>query len=189
MTRKLLFACCACVIILSLVGCSETVKVSSIDYLKPIDKDYKTPEIANPEEVIIPFLKNQTWADELSKFVPVYENPEFMSEKDMGKPEIYRNPLNSNATDITAQTFHKGDPRVIFEWYDKNYSKYGFKLKSQSNDKDSRVYIIVDEHGYFILTDGNNTFEIHVWKLDGYPEWTKVTYSGTVAKDCQCGTR
>lgn len=183
MTRKLIFAICTCAMILSLAGCSETVKVSSTDYLKPIDKDYKLPEIAKPEEVVIPFVTNKTWAEDLSKFVPIYNNPEFMPEKDMGKPEISRNPLNSKATDINAQTYHKGDPRVIFDWFDKNYSKYGFKLKTQSDSKDSKVYIIIDEHGYFILSDGKNTLEIHVWKLDGYPEWTKVTYSGTIDKE------
>ncbi|NTU61526.1 MAG: hypothetical protein HGA95_04295, partial [Caldiserica bacterium] len=93
MTRKLIFATFACMLILSLAGCSETVQVSSQDYLKPIDKDYKLPELVNPEEVVIPFVKNQTWASDLAKFVPIYANPEFMPEKEMGKPEISRNLL------------------------------------------------------------------------------------------------
>lgn len=171
---------------LALSGCSTQVSVSSADYLQPADRNMTVPKLANPAEVKIPFFKNAAWASELSKYVPVYENPEFLPEKDNGKPQIYRNPLNKKTTDLDAQTYHKADPRTVFDWFDKNYSSMGYSLKKPSDGKDPRVYIVVDEHGYFILSDGQTTMEIHVWKLDGYNGWTKVTYQGTTNKDCGC---
>lgn len=173
-------------ITLIMAGCNTQVEVSSADYLQPADKNTPVPKLANPAEVKIPFFKNATWASELSKFVPVYENPEFMPEKDNGKPQIYRNPLNKKATDLDAQTYHKADPRAVFDWFDKNYSKLGYSLKKPADGKDPRVYIVVDEHGYFILSDGQTTMEIHIWKLDGYNGWVKVVYQGTTNKDCGC---
>jgi hypothetical protein len=172
-----------------LAGCSETVMVSSQDYLKPVDKNEKIPTLSTPAEVIIPFITNPTWASELSKYVPVYENPEFMPEKDLGKPEIYRNPLNTKATDLNATTYHKADPRAIFDWLEKNFASKGYKLRNSSDGRDSKVYIVVEEHGYYLLTDGTSNMEIQVWKLDGYVGWTKVVYEGTTNKDCGCETK
>jgi len=184
--KKLGFVIAALVIILA--GCQSGQVIDNSKLLDPVGKDAKLPEIVTPVAATIPFKPNDVWASQLSKFVPVYENPEFMPADQLGKPDIYQNQLTSQATDINAQTFHKGSPRDIFEWFDKNYQGYGYKLDTAA-DRDPKVYIVVDEHGYFILSDGKKSIEIHVWNLNAYPGWTKVTYEGSVFKDCGCSKK
>ena len=181
--KKLGFVVAAVVFLLA--ACQSGTIIDNEKLLDPVAKDAKLPEIVTPEAAVIPFKPNDGWASQLSKFVPVFENPEFMPADQLGKPDIYQNPITSQATDINAQTFHKGEPRDVFEWFDKNYQSYGYKLDTGAG-RDPKVYIVVDEHGYYILSDGKKSIEIHVWKLSAYPGWTKVTYEGSVYKDCGC---
>jgi hypothetical protein len=168
-----------------LAGCSQEIPIDADKLVEPVTKNDTIPELAVPGEAVIPFARNAQWASELSKFVPVYENPEFMPEDKLGKPQIFQNKLSKTATDLTATTYHKAEPRDVYAWFEANYGKYGYQLDAQKG-VDPKVYIIVEEHGYYILIDKDKTMEIHVWKLNGYPGWSKVTYEGTTYKDCGC---
>lgn len=181
--KKLIPAMFALVLIL--VGCGQTVPVEVEKYLEPLTKNDKVPPLSDPQEITVPFIVNAQWAADLSKYVPLYGEPQFLTEKEFGKPGVFQNELTNEVTDIDAQSYHHADPREVFEWMSKNYEKYGYKLNTGAK-RDALVWIAGDEHGYFLLLDQDKSMEIQVWKLDAYPGWTKVVYQGSTRKDCNC---
>lgn len=178
--RKTAILFVSLIIIFSL-GCgAEKVYYSSEDVLDPYEagQDVFIPEKPAETALDTDYTENLLWADNLSKYVPVFQEPMFQPQSE---PQIFELPLEKGRISIKGDVYHKESSELMFTWFADNIEAYGlFINRNLPDSEDPIIFIPQDGSGSLQVTDGYYNLKISFTPLLAEPGWVKITYDGSV---------